>query len=162
MRQQKSGHIINISSLFGYLASVPGFGLYGSTKFAVVGISEGLALEVNPLGIHVTSLAPGLFSTDFLSGDSYVPGTNVLEAYNTTVGKVRGAAGQIHGNQPGDPAKLAQVVIQLAYSQKPPVHLPVGKDAIESFRTKVATMEAEVKAWESISGHTDRQLQAVS
>lgn len=159
MRQRKTGHIINISSAFGYQATVPGFGLYGSTKFAVEGISEGLALEVNPLGIHVTSLAPGLFSTDFLSGDSYVVGANILEAYIPTVGRMRAAAGQIHGNQPGDPAKLAKVVIQLANSKTPPVHLPVGKDAISSFWAKVATMEAEVNAWKSISASTDRQIQ---
>lgn len=159
MRQRATGHIINFSSAFGYRATVPGFGLYGSTKFAVEGISEGLALEVNPLGIHVTSLAPGLFSTDFLSGDSYVVGANVLEAYAPTVGRTRVNAGQIHGNQPGDPAKLAQVVIELANSQRPPVHLPVGKDSVAYFRSKVATMEAEVIAWESISASTDREIE---
>jgi NAD(P)-dependent dehydrogenase (short-subunit alcohol dehydrogenase family) len=162
MRAQQSGHIINVSSLFGYGASVPGFGLYGSSKFAVEGISEGLALEVNPLGIRVTSLAPGLFSTDFLSGESYVAGTNVLEAYAPTVGRTRAAAGHLHGNQPGDPAKLAQVVLQLVDSQTPPVHLPVGKDAISSFRAKVATMTAEVDAWETLSAGTDRQLHPVA
>jgi NAD(P)-dependent dehydrogenase (short-subunit alcohol dehydrogenase family) len=162
MRQLKAGYIINVSSLFAYQASVPGFGLYGSTKFAVEGISEGLALEVNPLGIRVTALAPGLFSTDFLAGDSYVAGANVLEAYASTVGRTRAAAGHIHGNQPGDPAKLAQVVLQLADSPKPPVHLPVGKDAIASYRSKVAAMETEVNAWERISASTDRQTQPVA
>jgi NAD(P)-dependent dehydrogenase (short-subunit alcohol dehydrogenase family) len=162
MREQQTGHIINVSSLFGYQASAPGFGLYGSTKFAVEGISEGLALEVNPLGIRVTALAPGLFTTDFLSGDSYVTAANVLEAYAPTVGRLRAAAGQIHGNQPGDPAKLAQVVLQLVDTPTPPVHLPVGKDAVAAFRSKVAAMEAEVNAWESISASTDRQIQGVS
>jgi len=161
MRQRQAGHIINVSSLFGYQASVPGFGLYGSTKFAVEGISEGLALEVNPLGIRVTALAPGLFSTDFLSADSYVAGATVLDAYAPTVGQVRAAAGQIHGNQPGDPAKLAQVVIALANSPIPPVHLPVGKDAIASFRAKATVMEAEVSAWEPLAASTDRQNQTV-
>lgn len=60
LRQQKSGHIIYLSSLFGYDA-VPGWGLYGSTKFAVEGLSKGLAIELAPLGIHVTAVAPGLF-----------------------------------------------------------------------------------------------------
>jgi NAD(P)-dependent dehydrogenase (short-subunit alcohol dehydrogenase family) len=162
MRQRQTGHIINFSSLFAYQASVPGFGLYSSTKFAVEGISEGLALEVNPLGIRVTSLAPGLFSTDFLAGDSYVAGRHELEAYAPTVGRTRAAAGHLHSNQPGDPAKLAQVVLQLADSPAPPVHLPVGKDAIASFRSKVAAMGAEVDAWESISARTDRQVEAAS
>ncbi|WP_046247186.1 oxidoreductase [Hymenobacter terrenus] len=162
MRQQGSGHIINFSSLFGYQATIPGFGLYASTKFAVEGISEGLALEVNPLGIQVTALAPGLFSTDFLSGDSYVLGARVLEAYAPTAGLTRSAAGQIHGHQPGDPAKLAQVVLQLAASATAPVHLPVGKDAVASFRAKVETMTAEVSEWESIAVSTDRNNQPVA
>ncbi len=162
MRERKTGHIINVSSLFAYHATVPGFGLYGASKFAVEGISEGLALEVNSLGIRVTALAPGLFSTDFLSGDSYVAGANVLEAYAPTVGRIRAAAGHIHGNQPGDPAKLAQVVLQLADSPTPPVHLPVGKDALASYRSKAAAMEAEVNAWESVSASTDRQPQPVA
>ncbi len=162
LRQRKTGHIINVSSLFAYHATVPGFGLYGASKFAVEGISEGLALEVNPLGIQVSALAPGLFSTDFLSGESYVAGANVLEAYAPTVGRVRAAARQIHGNQPGDPAKLARVVLQLANSQTPPVHLPVGKDALASYRSKVAATEAEVNAWESISASTDRETQPVA
>jgi len=159
MRKEKSGHIINVSSLFGYKASVPGFGIYTATKFAVEGISEGLALEVNPFGIHVTAVAPGLFNTDFLASDSYVVSKNSLEAYASTVGQIRGAAGQIHGNQPGDPAKLAQVVIQVANSKTPPLHLPVGKDSIASFRDKVKATEAEVSTWEAVSGQTDRQTQ---
>ncbi|HEY9045369.1 MAG TPA: oxidoreductase [Ohtaekwangia sp.] len=159
MRENKAGHIINISSLFGYKASVPGFGIYSSTKFAVEGISEGLAVEVNPFGIQVTALAPGLFSTDFLAGDSYVQSKNILEAYAPTVGKIREAAGQIHGNQPGDPSKLAQVVIQLAYSENPPLHLPVGKDSVAAFREKVVATEAEVKAWEAVSSSTDKQAE---
>src|SRR5690606_12099352 len=89
MRQQRSGHIINISSLFGYSASVPGFGIYGSTKFAVEGISEGLALEVKHLGIHVTSAAPGLFRTSFASTESYRSSKKIIESYQQTVGTVR-------------------------------------------------------------------------
>jgi len=160
MRSRKSGHIINISSLFGYKASVPGFGLYASTKFTVEGISEGLALEVNPLGIQVTAVAPGLFNTDFLAGDSYTASKHVLDAYESTVGQVRIAAGQLHGSQPGDPAKLAQVVVQVANSKTPPLHVPIGKDSIAAFREKMAATEADVRAWEKVSGNTDRQIHA--
>jgi NAD(P)-dependent dehydrogenase (short-subunit alcohol dehydrogenase family) len=158
MRSRKSGHIINISSLFGYKASVPGLGIYGSTKFAVEGISEGLALEVNPFGIHVTALAPGLFNTEFLSTDSYTVTENVLDAYASTVGQMRVAADQLHGTLPGDPAKLAQVVMELANSENPPLHLPVGKDSFASFREKITAMEAELNAWENIAASTDRQI----
>jgi NAD(P)-dependent dehydrogenase (short-subunit alcohol dehydrogenase family) len=159
MRNRKSGHIINVSSLFGYSATVPGMGLYASTKFAVEGITEGLAVEVKPFGIHVTAVAPGLFNTDFLASDSYVPSKNVLDAYAASVGQTRVAAIQHHGQQPGDPAKLAQVILELANSPVPPVHLPVGKDSVALFRDKTVKTEAEVKAWEEISSRTDRETQ---
>lgn len=155
MRSRHSGHIINISSLFGYRAATPGFGLYGSTKFAVEGISEGLALEVAPLGIHITSAAPGLFSTDFASTDSYMSSETVLDAYKDTVGAVRGFIGQFHGNQPGDPAKLARVIVTIAGTENPPLHLPIGKDAVASFRTKTEEMQKEVAVWESLAASTD-------
>jgi len=155
MRNQKSGHIINISSLFGYTASIPGFGLYGSTKFAVEGITEGLALEVKPLGIHVTAVAPGLFRTNFASAESYQASKIVLDAYKETVGHVRSIIGHVDGNQPGDPSKLAQVIIQLAASENPPIHLPIGSDSVAAFRTKTEQAGKEVDEWETVSNSTD-------
>ena len=162
MRQAKSGHIINFSSLFGYKASAPGFGIYASTKFAVEGISEGLAIEVKPLGIHVTSVAPGIFATDFLASDSYIVSENTIDDYVSTVGQIKTLAPQLHGNQQGDPAKFAQVIMALGNSSNPPVHLPIGKDAINSFREKMVETEAEIKAWEEISASTDHQPVAAS
>lgn len=157
LRAQGSGHIINISSLFGYLNNNPGFGLYGSTKYAVEGISEGLAAELWPLGIHVTAVAPGLFTTDFTSTDSYQRSTRVLDAYASTVGAVRARMSQFHGNQPGDPTKLASVVIKLAASSEPPLHLPIGSDSVKRLRDKITLITKEVDAWESISKSTDHQ-----
>ncbi len=133
MRKQASGPIINISSLFAYLNNIPGLGVYGATKYAVEGLSEGLALELAPLGIKVTAVAPGLFSTEFASADSYQSSAVILAAYKDTIGVMRGNVGHLHGNQPGDPAKLAAVIIQLAASEKVPLHLPVGKDAVKIF-----------------------------
>jgi NAD(P)-dependent dehydrogenase (short-subunit alcohol dehydrogenase family) len=155
MRSQASGHIINISSLFGYHNAIPGLGLYGSTKYAVEGITEGLAAELKPLGIHVTAAAPGLFSTEFASSDSYQSSKLILDAYKDSVGGMRVQVSHLHGNQPGDPAKLAQVLIKLAASSNPPLHLPIGKDAVEYFRTKIAQTSKEVEAWESVSVSTD-------
>jgi len=155
MRKQKDGHIINISSLFGYLATVPGFGLYGSTKFAVEGISEGLALEVEPLGIKVTVVAPGLFTTNFVNSDAYRLSETLLDAYDGTVGRMRSFMSQLHGNQPGDPVKLAQVMLKLVASEHPPLHLPIGKDSVLNFRKKVELMTKEVDEWEAVSSGTD-------
>ncbi|MBS1663803.1 MAG: SDR family NAD(P)-dependent oxidoreductase [Bacteroidetes bacterium] len=155
LRKQGSGHIINISSLFGYLNSAPGFGLYGSTKYAVEGITEGLALELKPLGIHVTAAAPGLFSTEFVSTDSYQSSRQILDAYKDTVGGIRTLVTTLHGNQPGDPVKLANVIVKLANSENPPLHLPIGKDAVENFRKKTEQMTKEVAEWETVSTSTD-------
>jgi NAD(P)-dependent dehydrogenase (short-subunit alcohol dehydrogenase family) len=154
MRSQQSGHIINISSLFGYAAAPAGLGLYGSTKFAVEGISESLALEVKPFGIHVTSAAPGLFRTSFASAESYQSSRIVLDAYKESIGGVRIAIGQLDGNQPGDPVKLAQLIVKLADTENPPLHLPIGKDSIASFRTKTEQMKKEVDEWEVLSAGT--------
>lgn len=156
MRQQASGHIINISSLFGYLnTEIPGFGLYGSTKYAVEGITEGLATELKPLGIKVTAAAPGLFSTEFTSADSYQRSALVLDAYKDTVGAMRGYMDNFHGTQPGDPAKLGAVIVRLAHSDNPPLHLPIGRDSVKNFRDKTARMAKEVDEWESVSTSTD-------
>ncbi|MBD2468901.1 SDR family NAD(P)-dependent oxidoreductase [Nostoc sp. FACHB-145] len=154
LRQQKSGRVINISSLFGYDA-IPGWGLYGSTKFAVEGISKGLAAELAPLGIQVTVVAPGLFSTDFLSTESYVAAKTIIDDYQETVGLMRSGADALHRNQPGDPKKFAQVIIQLANTERPPLHLPVGKDTIAMYQNNVAKMAQEIEAWLPVATSTD-------
>ncbi|ASZ12640.1 SDR family NAD(P)-dependent oxidoreductase [Chitinophaga pendula] len=155
MRSQQTGHIINIASLFAYGINVPGLGLYAATKYTVEGISEALDLELRSLGIRVTSAAPGLFRTEFLASDSYVNTSNPLPAYDATVGQTRNNTTFYHGNQPGDPAKLAQVILLAANSDNPPVHLPIGPDAIALFRDKTASKEAEIAAWEKITSDTN-------
>ncbi|MBD2082625.1 oxidoreductase [Leptolyngbya sp. FACHB-17] len=154
LRQQKFGHIINISSLFGYDA-IPGWGLYGSTKFAVEGLSKGLAVELAPLGIHVTVVAPGLFSTEFLSTESYVAAKTIIDDYQETVGPMRSGADALHKNQPGDPKKFAQVILQLANTERPPLHLPAGNDAVGFYRSSAAKMAHDIEAWLPVATSTD-------
>lgn len=147
MRERKAGHIINISSLFGY-GALPAWALYGSTKYAVEGISEGLALELAPFNIKVTALAPGLFRTQFLNAQSYASATSAIPDYDQTmVGQMKNVPDALHGNQPGDPAKLAKVIVELAATENPPLHLPVGKDSLESYRTNSAKVSQEIEAW---------------
>ena len=147
MRKQKSGHIINFSSLFGY-DTIPGYALYGSTKFAVEGISVGLSKELAPFGIKVTALAPGLFRTQFLDAGSYLTAANSIKDYDkTTVGQMRSSPEQLHGNQAGDPAKLAKVVVELAAVDNPPHHLPVGLDSLSTYRTSAAATSREIEDW---------------
>lgn len=147
LRERKAGHIINISSLFGY-GALPAWALYGSTKYAVEGISEGLALELAPFNIKVTSLAPGLFRTQFLNSQSYSQAAGTISDYDDTmVGQMKNVPDSLHGNQPGDPSKLAKVVVELAAVDNPPVHLPVGKDSLQTYRTNSAKISAEIEAW---------------
>jgi NAD(P)-dependent dehydrogenase (short-subunit alcohol dehydrogenase family) len=155
LRRQRSGHVINVSSFFGYDV-LPGWGLYGATKFAVEGISKGLALELAPFGIHVTAVAPGLFSTGFVASGSCSATVNIIEDYvDTAVGNMRVIADQLNGRQPGDPEKLADVVVQLANLENPPTHLPIGRDAVAMFRNNVAKTTKEINQWEELSCCTD-------
>ena len=110
MRKQRSGHVMNLSSVGGY-RSGPGFGVYCSTKFAVEGLSEAMAGELAPLGIRVTIIEPGYFRTDFLDDRSLVVSPATIDDYSETAGAVRDKAKAVSHNQPGDPAKLARVVV---------------------------------------------------
>lgn len=154
MRQQKAGHIINITSVGG-LASPAGWGLYASTKFAVEGINEALADELRPLGIFATAVEPGYFRTNFLDGTSLTSAAKVIADYSETSGKMREIVPQVSYNQPGDPVKLAQAIIKLAAAKNPPVHLPLGKDTLFYFNQKMEKFNAEIEEWREIITSTD-------
>jgi NAD(P)-dependent dehydrogenase (short-subunit alcohol dehydrogenase family) len=147
MRKRRSGHLINFSSFFGY-GALPGWALYGSTKYAVEGISVGLSVELSAFNIHVTALAPGLFRTQFLSTESYSKTARIIDDYTATpAGQARSLPEKLHGTQAGDPAKLAKVVVELASEENPPLHLPVGKDSLDMFRKSAAATSQEVEKW---------------
>ncbi|KAA0071520.1 oxidoreductase [Tardiphaga sp. P9-11] len=154
MRRQGSGHVMNISSVGGY-AGFPGWGVYGSTKFAVEGISEALAAEVAPLGIHVTVVEPGFFRTDFLDDNSLVRTTLEIGDYHATVGETRGHAADANHAQPGDPSKLAKAFMQLAAAKTPPTRLPLGSDTVARIESKHAFVEKELAAWRDVARSTD-------
>jgi NAD(P)-dependent dehydrogenase (short-subunit alcohol dehydrogenase family) len=154
MRRQGSGHVMNISSVGGY-AGFPGWGVYGSTKFAVEGISEALAAEVAPLGIHVTVVEPGFFRTDFLDDNSLVRTALEINDYHATVGKTRGHAADVNHAQPGDPSKLAKAFMQLAAAKTPPIRLPLGSDTVARIESKHAFVEKELAAWRDVATSTD-------
>jgi len=154
MREKKAGHVINISSVGG-LGAYMGWGLYGSTKFAIEGITEALAMEVAPLGIHATVVAPGFFRTNFLDESSLFSSENIITDYAETVGAMREFAAKVNYQQPGDPKKLAQAFITLANAANPPVHLPLGKDTLERFRSKTAAFEKDIANWYDVITGTD-------
>ncbi|MET0636563.1 MAG: SDR family NAD(P)-dependent oxidoreductase [Chitinophagaceae bacterium] len=154
MRAERSGHIINISSLFAY-GTYPGWSLYGSTKSAVEGISRGLAVELAPLGIYVTSVEPGIFRTGFLSAESYALSENVIDDYLEIVGPSKELGTTLHGRQPGDPEKLARVILDLVHLPIPPLQLPIGKDAVKMITDGIDATRAIIDEWYSVSTSTD-------
>ncbi len=154
MRRQRAGHIINLSSVGGY-AGFPGWGVYGATKFAVEGISEALAGEVAPLGIHVTVVEPGFFRTDFLDDSSLSRTAQEIDDYRETVGKTRAHAADVNHGQRGDPRKLATAFIALVNAKNPPLRLPLGSDTVERIEAKNAHVAEEIAAWRTLATSTD-------
>jgi NAD(P)-dependent dehydrogenase (short-subunit alcohol dehydrogenase family) len=154
MRKQKSGHIINISSIGGY-SSYPGWGVYSSTKFAVEGLTESLHDELAPLGIHATVVEPGFFRTDFLDSSSLIKTANVISDYADTVGKMRDSMEGHNHQQPGDPSKLAQAILQLVKAAEPPVRLPLGTDTLKRIADKHTLVEKETAMWRTVAVSTD-------
>jgi NAD(P)-dependent dehydrogenase (short-subunit alcohol dehydrogenase family) len=154
MRKQGSGHIINISSVGGYSAYA-GWGVYGSTKFAVEGLSEAMSMELAPLGIHATVVEPGFFRTDFLDASSLVTTHNRIDDYAATVGAMRDFAEGANHQQPGDPVKLAGALMQLADSAHPPVRLQLGSDTVARVRAKNESVAKEMAEWLQLSVSTD-------
>ncbi|MEX3936246.1 oxidoreductase [Paraburkholderia phymatum] len=154
MRKQRSGHVINMSSIGGYRAGA-GFGVYSSTKFAVEGITESLHAELKPLGIHATVVEPGYFRTDFLDASSLVVGKDIIDDYDDTSGNVRRFAVGMNHNQPGDPEKLATALVTLVDAQTPPLRLPLGTDTLKAIADKNAYVTAETQTWKALSQSTD-------
>jgi NAD(P)-dependent dehydrogenase (short-subunit alcohol dehydrogenase family) len=154
MRQNRSGHILNLSSVGGFVSGA-GFGVYCSTKFAVEGLSEALAAELAPLGIKLTIIEPGYFRTDFLEARSLCVSPTRIADYDTTSGMVREAAKTISLNQPGDPAKLAAAVIALVDAANPPLRLALGSDTFAMVGDKLTYVRGELDAWEHLSNSTD-------
>lgn len=154
LRKERSGHIMNISSVGG-LVGLSTWGIYGSTKFAVEGISEALSHEVTHLGIKVTSVAPGFFRTDFLDDSSLDTAPTQIADYNESVGQVRVAMKETNHNQPGDPIKAAKVMIDVAKTEHPPLHLMLGSDTLEYTKTKIEALVADMEDWKAYSESTD-------
>jgi NAD(P)-dependent dehydrogenase (short-subunit alcohol dehydrogenase family) len=153
MRQRRSGHIINITSMGGFI-TMPGIAYYCGSKFALEGISEALAKEVKSFGIQVTAVAPGSFRTDW-AGRSMVRSERSIADYDTVFGPIRQGRQDKNGKQAGDPAKAAQALLKIIASPQPPVHLLLGKDALALVRDKLSTVSAEITAWEEVSASTD-------
>jgi NAD(P)-dependent dehydrogenase (short-subunit alcohol dehydrogenase family) len=157
LRAQRSGHIVNLSSIAG-LAAAAGAGLYAASKFALEGLSQSLAQEVAPLGIKVTVVEPGSFRTDFLSERSIRKTEHPIADYATTAGALVARLGQFSGRQPGDPVRAVRAIIAAVESETPPLHLVLGADALSRTREKLQQFTEELARWEALTLSTDFQL----
>ena len=151
LRAQKSGAIVNISSLGGQL-SVPGFGAYSASKFALEGISEALSAEVAPFGIKVLIVEPGAFRTN-LAGAAmkHMP---ILAPYREIVGGTREFAYSMHQSQEGDPMKAAAAIAQALGAAKTPLRLQLGSDAVEAVRVHTEHILSDLEAWQTVAVNT--------
>jgi NAD(P)-dependent dehydrogenase (short-subunit alcohol dehydrogenase family) len=153
MRARRRGHILNITSMGGFI-TMPGITYYCGSKFALEGISESLGKEVKPLGIHVTAVAPGSFRTDW-AGRSMSRTPRSIADYDALFDPIRQAREEKSGKQLGDPRKAARAMLAAIDSDQPPAHLLLGSDALALVRNKLADLDKEIRAWEAITVSTD-------
>jgi NAD(P)-dependent dehydrogenase (short-subunit alcohol dehydrogenase family) len=148
MRKQRSGAIVNISSLGGQL-SFGGFSAYSASKFALEGMSEALAQEVAPFGVKVLIVEPGAFRTGFAADAlKHMP---VMDAYRDIVGGTRAFAQGMHGTQEGDPAKAAEAIETALNAEATPLRLQLGADSVEAVRAHAERLLNDLKTWESLA-----------
>lgn len=153
MRKQRSGHILNITSIAG-LQGYPGVAAYNASKFALEGIGEALAADVQPLGIRVINIEPGPFRTDWAGRSAnYTP--NQMEDYAESAGKNLRSLERVSGQQPGDPIKAAQAMYDVVQLDNPPMHLPLGGPAYKRVRAKLQEFQQELDAFEYLGLPTD-------
>jgi NAD(P)-dependent dehydrogenase (short-subunit alcohol dehydrogenase family) len=156
LRSQRSGHFIQVSSVGGRLGA-PGRAAYSAAKWAIEGFSEVLAQEMALVGVKVTIVEPGGFRTDFAGASTR------LEAgrpeYDAVVGAAARMQARYDGRQPGDPRKAAQVLLQVAAMDEPPIRLALGSDAIAAISLADQRRLAELERWGPLSASTDHDDQ---
>lgn len=153
MRKQNNGHIFNIASAAGYGA---GPVAYHTSKFAVTGFSTCLAFEVEPFGIKVTNVAPGLFRTGFYDKGAM---RTEMDVHISDYDKIRWqddfVANNSHHEQAGSPEKLSGLIYKVSAMDNPPLHLPVGKDAVDTMDTFIRSLTDDVNRWKEEANGTD-------
>jgi NAD(P)-dependent dehydrogenase (short-subunit alcohol dehydrogenase family) len=153
MRNNKSGHVIQISSAAGFKAT-GGFGIYNASKFALEGFSEALAQEVAPFGIRVVIVEPGPFRTKFASTSVKLADKRMDEYKTTPVAQMYHYISRIDGRQEGDPVKGATAIVDYVHNNNAPLRLPLGKHSLDAIRAKLTAVEKDLQANESIALRT--------
>jgi NAD(P)-dependent dehydrogenase (short-subunit alcohol dehydrogenase family) len=153
LREQKSGHVVNVSSVLG-LTAVPGWGLYCAAKFALEGLSEALAAEVADFGVAVTIVEPGYFRTDFLTRDSLALPARATDAY-PGIREMTENHLELQGTQLGDPVKGAAAIIDNVVRGEGPLRQLLGSDAHAYATAKVDSLRANLDATAQTAPTTD-------
>ena len=143
-RKQRSGLFYNISSIGGYSGRFAGWGAYCASKFAVAGLTEALRAEAAAFGVKAVVVYPGYFRTGFLSKSSVATAENPIAAYIDAHASRDLHTNEIDGNQPGDPEKLAGVLIRVSKEENPALHLFIGQDAYDEAREKARIVEKDL------------------
>lgn len=160
MRKQRSGHILNLSSVGGFV-SFGATGIYCGTKFALEALSEALSKEVESLGIKVTIVEPGAFRTDF-NGRSLAAPEQLIDDYAPITSPFLQWLQEMDGKQPGDPDKAAIAMIKVVESNNPPLRLALGADAVSMIEAKLESVKTELDAWRQVSLDTAYEGAVVS
>lgn len=155
MRARRSGHIINFSSTGGVVGG-PGTALYSAAKFAVEGLSEGLAAELAPLGVKVTIIEPGPFQTNFFAGSLRL-GERTIADYAASVHGLRDRF-ESFGDVvlPGDPVLAARAIAAIVAEPDPPLRLLLGGPAYQIITAKLRSHLGEIERWKELSLSADR------
>lgn len=156
MRERRSGHVVNITSVGGLVGN-PGSGYYAATKFALEGLGESLARETEGLGIKVIAVEPGPFRTDW-AGRSLKQTQRSIGDYDAIAGRRRAGIAERSGQQDGDPARAVQVIIEAVQARHPPAHLVLGKAGLEAVRAKISALSADIDTWQERSAWSDNPL----
>ncbi|RSK45953.1 oxidoreductase [Hymenobacter perfusus] len=153
LRERKSGHILNITSIGG-LKTFPGVGVYNASKFALEAIGESLSQQVKPLGIHVTNIEPSGFRTEWAGSSATYVDTSI-EDYRATVGENLKGIQSYSGKQPGDPQRAAKIMFDIVRQENPPLHLPLGKAAVKGARDKFTSLVQELETVADLGDSAD-------
>lgn len=152
MRERRSGHIVQFSSVGGRLGA-PGRAPYSAAKWGVEGFSEVLAQEMALVGVHVTIVEPGGFRTDFAGSSTSIAAGH--PDYDAVVGKAARMQQAYDGKQPGDPKRGAQAILAVVAAERPPLRLPLGSDAVAALERSDHARLEELATWRALSMSTD-------
>lgn len=152
-RERRRGFIVNVTSMGGMI-TMPGIAYYCGSKFALQGISEVMRSEMAPFGVHVTSLCPGSFRTDW-AGRSMIRTERSIADYDSLFDPIREARQAVSGNQLGDPEKLAAALLTLIESDSPPPQLLLGSDALKHVTARIDRLQQEIEDWKALTVSTD-------